>query len=92
MLHNRGIEIQETVEARNEKIEADQAWNLLRQAKEIIVGQGKKCSILHSSNGDRSAILSQCLGRTGTLRAPTLKIGDRYLVGFNEEMYETYLG
>ena len=81
----------ETVEARKDKIDADQAWNLLRRAKEIIVGRGKKYKVLQPSDGDRSEIMGACLGRSGTLRAPTLKVGDRYLVGFNAEMYAAYL-
>lgn len=32
------------------------------------------------------------MGPSGNLRAPTFKVGDTYLVGFNEEMYEEQLG
>jgi hypothetical protein len=31
------------------------------------------------------------MGPSGNLRAPTFKVGEDYLVGFNEEMYEALL-
>ncbi len=32
------------------------------------------------------------LGRSGKLRAPTMRVGDRLLVGFHQDMYETAFG
>ncbi len=32
------------------------------------------------------------LGRSGKLRAPSMRVGDRLLVGFNREMLETAFG
>ena len=37
-------------------------------------------------------ILKLVLGPTGNLRAPTLMVGKKLVVGFNEEMYEKTLG
>lgn len=91
MLDGRKIAIRETVEARKSKIPADQAWNMLRRADEIIVARGSRFVVLQPSQDSRTAILDQCLGRSGTLRAPVLKIGQRYLVGFNRDMYKIYL-
>jgi len=34
-------------------------------------------------------LLKLVLGPTGNLRAPTLKVGNRIVVGFNQEMYES---
>jgi hypothetical protein len=31
------------------------------------------------------------MGPSGNLRAPTLQIGDRFIIGFNAEMYEKEL-
>ncbi len=31
------------------------------------------------------------MGPSGNLRAPTFKLGNRYLVGFNDEMYKQNL-
>lgn len=32
------------------------------------------------------------LGPTGNLRAPTLRVGKKLIVGFNQEMYEEIFG
>lgn len=37
-------------------------------------------------------ILKVSLGRTGNLRAPTLRVGEKLYVGYNEEMYKELLG
>lgn len=83
--------IRETVEARKVKISEDRAWDMLGRAEEIVVGRGGTFIVLHPSQNSRQEILDHCLGRTGTLRAPVLKIGKRFLVGFNRDMYESYL-
>lgn len=80
-----------TVEARQERIYAESAWELLQDAEEICVGQGRNFVILTPQTHGREEILSRCLGRSGTLRAPALRIGRRFLIGFNEEMYRTCL-
>lgn len=36
--------------------------------------------------------LKLVLGPTGNLRAPTLKVGKKLVVGFNEDMYTDVLG
>jgi hypothetical protein len=32
------------------------------------------------------------LGSTGNLRAPTIAVGDRLVVGFNEDVYQEIFG
>jgi len=36
---------------------------------------------------EKEQILANVCGRTGNLRAPSLRIGSVYYVGFNEELY-----
>jgi hypothetical protein len=38
-----------------------------------------------------SVLLGLLLGRSGKLRAPTLRVGSRLLVGYNEELVSTLL-
>ncbi len=92
MFAEKGIEITEAVEARKQKIEGDDAWAVLGSAKELVVGRGKKFQIFDPKKDDKEPILKVCLGRTGNLRAPTLKMGDRVVVGFNDDMYEQFVG
>jgi len=86
------IRISETVDAKKLKLANEQAWNLLKKGREIVVGRGKKFLVFTPSESNKNEILSQCLGRTGNLRAPALKIGNRYIIGFNEDMYMKYIG
>jgi hypothetical protein len=92
VFNEKGITINEAVEARKQKIEGDDAWDLLSGAEKIVVGKGKKVVTLDPKKDDREEILKACLGRTGNLRAPTLKIGTMLVVGFNEDMYNQYVG
>ncbi|HBI14768.1 MAG TPA: hypothetical protein DDY20_04540 [Desulfobulbaceae bacterium] len=91
MLADRKTSIGETVEARKAPLAGEQAWELLQGAGEVIVGKGRNAVVFHPATDSREEILAHCLGRTGTLRAPTLKIGKRFLVGFNDEMYSKFV-
>ncbi len=54
--------------------------------------RGRRFEIHDLSQGlpdDPEALL---LGRSGKLRAPTMRVGDRLLVGFNKEMYAATFG
>lgn len=92
MFDERNISIDEVVEARKQKVEGDDAWNLLSGAESIVVGRGKKVVVFDPENDTRDDILKVCLGRTGNLRAPTLKMGKLLVVGFNDDMYAEYVG
>ncbi len=92
MFDEKSIEIGEAVEARKQQIADDDAWSLLSAAETIVVGRGKKSIVFDPKKDNKEDILKVCLGRTGNLRAPTLKIGKVLLVGFNEGMYAEYVG
>ena len=83
---------EEVVDARKEKIAEDGAWELLKAAQELIVGRGKKFEMFHPEQDEKKIILKACLGRTGNLRAPALKMGKRMVIGFNDAMYEQFVG
>lgn len=91
MFDKQKIEITESADARKQPLADEGAWKILRGAGEIIVGKGKKILRFAPSDQNRVEILANCLGRTGNLRAPALKLGNKYIIGFNEEMYEKYL-
>jgi hypothetical protein len=63
------------------------AWQVLAGAKEILVAKGKQFQVFDPRTDAKETILAAVLGRTGNLRAPALRIGDRLLVGFNENLY-----
>ncbi len=71
------------------KIGADQALEVVLEASEILASSGKKLIRLKLKEGSsKDEILALLLGPTGNLRAPTLRVGKKVLVGFSEEAYE----
>ena len=90
-LENHNLEISETVDARKEKIDAEKAWEILSQATGITLAKGKKELHFIPDDKNRVEILKTAMGPSGNLRAPTLKIGNRFLVGFNIGLYQSFL-
>jgi len=86
------VTIKTTVDARKEKIDADAALDLLRQAGSITVAKGKKIFTLDPKHIEKADILNLVMGPSGNLKAPTLRVGDRFMVGFNPDMYAEWLG
>lgn len=41
---------------------------------------------------DKATLLEHLLGRSGTLRAPALRVGDTLIIGFAEKVYGEVLG
>jgi arsenate reductase-like glutaredoxin family protein len=60
---------------------------------ELFVAKGKR--VLHldlaSERPSDEELLGLLLGRSGRLRAPTIRVDHRLLVGFNQEMLESQL-
>ena len=84
MLNTTATTPQQIVDARKEPLAGDAAWEILAQAREILVAKGKQYQRFDPKSDSRQAILDAALGRTGNLRAPVLRIGDRVLVGYSE--------
>ncbi len=80
------------MEARQVAIDESLAWGMLVTAGRIMIGRGAKVEMFVPSETTRPEIMARVLGRSGTLRAPTLRIGREYLVGYSEEMYRRFFG
>ena len=67
--------------------------SLIKNANELYVAKGKKIVHINLKNEKptEEELLKLVLGPTGNLRAPTLVLGKKMLVGFNEEMYQQVL-
>ena len=74
--------------ATKERFDADDLKGLLKDASRVIVAKGKKVLEFKPGKDDHDEIASVVIGRSGNLRAPTIKMGKTWLVGFNEEAYE----
>ncbi len=57
----------------------------------MIVAKGKNVSEFAGGKAGKD-VVEAMLGPTGNLRAPTLRRGKTVLVGFNEEVFERFLG
>jgi arsenate reductase-like glutaredoxin family protein len=61
---------------------------------ELIAAKGKKVERIDLRKGkpDKATVARLMIGPSGNLRAPTLRVGKKILVGFDEESYEKVLG
>lgn len=74
-------------------IEADAALELLEGVKDLYVAQGKKTAHFDLSKNRPSddELLALLLGRSGKLRAPSIRKGKKLIVGYNEELLSSTL-
>ena len=86
------IAIKEVVDARKVALNEDSVWTAMKTAAKIFVVKGKSVIALSPKNDKRADILATVLGRSGTLRAPTLRKGRIWYVGYNQEMYDNLVG
>ena len=88
-LDTHNLEVENRTDARKEKMEADAVWGLMVKAAQIVVAKGKRVETFVPTEETQEAILKAVLGRSGSLRAPTVQTGEVFLVGFNTTLYET---
>ena len=65
---------------------------MARQARRLIAAKGKKVTrvdLADQPSDDEIATLM--LGPTGNMRAPTLRIGETIVVGYNEDVFRAEL-
>lgn len=87
MLESHDIIIEETVDARKTPLTADAAWELVQSADQIMVGKGRNSQTFDPQTDSQADILKAIIGRSGNLRAPTIKIGQQLIVGYNDKLY-----
>jgi len=61
----------------------------LKTSKKIITATGKKVQTWNPKIDDKDRILKQAIGRSGNLRVPALFVKNMYIIGFNEDLYNT---
>jgi hypothetical protein len=85
--------LKETIDARKESRGRAEALALAHSANRVVTGRGKNVVTfdMTSNPPDDDSLAAAILGPTGNLKAPTLRIGDTLLVGFNEEAYKRVL-
>jgi len=67
---------------------------MARQAQRLVAAKGKKVTTLDLTQEQPSeAVLAALLlGPTGNMRAPTLRVGQTLLIGYNEQAFAEVFG
>jgi hypothetical protein len=78
----------EVIDARKERYDVEAAWDLIQSAKSITIAKGKKINHWEINDENKADILKNAMGPSGNLRAPTFKIKDQFLIGFNLDLYD----
>lgn len=78
------------INAKKEIYKGEDAWALVADAEKVVVASGKKCLEFDPSSADKEELLKKITGRTGNLRAPALRVGNIFYIGFNVEMYDGF--
>ncbi len=63
---------------------------MLKSASSIRIAKGKKVEEFTPADG-REVVMKKAMGPSGNLRAPTYRVGDDYIIGFNEDLYNQWV-
>jgi hypothetical protein len=75
------------VNAKKQTYIGEDAWSVVAGAEKVYVASGKNIIEFKPASTNKDEILKKITGRTGNLRAPTLKRGNVFYVGFNADLY-----
>ena len=74
------------------KFNRDEALNLVNNVTSVRVAKGKKHIEFNLGSHDEEALVKAMLGPSGTLRAPAMRVGQTFIVGYHPEIYEEVFG
>lgn len=80
--------VDKEVNAKQETFNGEEAWNVIAGSSKVYVASGKKIIEFDPATADKKEMLKKITGRTGNLRAPALKRGDVFYIGYNAEIYD----
>jgi arsenate reductase-like glutaredoxin family protein len=91
-LEAHGIAVSETVSS-TKKLGRDAALAMVRQAQRLVAAKGKKVTAVDLAAGTLSdeELAKLMLGPTGNLRAPTMRVGQTIVVGYNDQVFSDEL-
>ena len=88
-LDTHNLQAENRTDARKEKMEAAAVWELMGSAERIVVAKGKRVETFVPTEDTQESILKVVLGRSGSLRAPTVRTGEVFFVGYNGTLYQS---
>jgi len=87
-LDENGISIITEVNARKNVLQAEDIPQLIREIDLLYVASGKKVVEYIPGKVVEGDLIAKVCGRSGNLRAPTMKVGRTLYVGYNLALYE----
>lgn len=88
------VAVKTLVDARSTPLVENDALRLVAGARDLYVTRGTK--VIHfdlkNDHPDDASLLELLIGRSGKLRAPSIKVGTTVIVGFDQATYENVLG
>ena len=78
-------------DAKKHSYPGEAAWQLLVEAKKVYVAVGKKVMEFDPTTADRDLFLKKVIGPSGNLRAPALRVGKVFYIGYHPDMYKNLL-
>ena len=86
--------VRETVNAAKERFGRGDLAQLFAGSSKVVVARGKKVVSFDLAKDPPSAadLAALVLGPTGNLRAPAVRSGKTWLIGFNEDAYTDRFG
>ncbi|SDP63112.1 hypothetical protein SAMN05660330_03458 [Desulforhopalus singaporensis] len=82
------ILVGDEIDAKKHVLTGEKVWETVAGAEKIYVASGQKILEFDPADSDKDQLLQKITGRTGNLRAPALRIGNVFYIGFNTAMYE----
>ena len=74
-------------DARKERLDDKAVWDMVKELDTVVIAKGKTFLALDPGDENKELILKEAIGRSGSLRAPSIRIGNRLIVGYNAAMY-----
>ncbi len=88
----KNVSIVKEVDAKKEAYPGEAAWQVIAGAEKVYVAAGKKIIEFDPAGADKGLMLKKITGPSGNLRAPALRLGKVFYIGFHPEMYEKMTG
>jgi len=58
----------------------------------VTIAKGKKFQRFEQIAKQKEAVMKGAMGPSGNLRAPTYRVGNEFVIGFNPDLYDDWTG
>lgn len=82
---------EEVIDAKKNRIAEQEAWAMLKKSKTVRIAKGQKYEEFSPKADGRETIMNKAMGPSGNLRAPTYRVKDQFIIGYNPDLYGEWL-